>query len=103
MWYCKDEKMRKKVAVLIKDKNKQYEGLRTSLGLLLEDHIVSMYVIDHEIELTEAYYDNMGFIDEMEGHRYSNVSQNVEKHNFKAMTKEELGAQLRDYDVVIPF
>ena len=65
--------MAKKVAVLIKEKERQYEGLRTSLGLLMEFHIVSMIVLNHEIELTEEYKDNMEFIDEMEGTRYSNV------------------------------
>jgi hypothetical protein len=59
--------MAKKVAVLIKDKERQYEGLRSSLGLLMEFHIVSMIVLNHEIELTEEYKDNMEFIDEMEG------------------------------------
>jgi hypothetical protein len=50
--------MAKKVAVLIKEKERQYEGLRTSLGLLMEFHIVSMIVLNHEIELTEEYKDN---------------------------------------------
>ncbi len=36
--------MSKKVAVLIKDKARQYEGLRSSLGLLLDFHTVSMFV-----------------------------------------------------------
>jgi hypothetical protein len=45
-----------------------YEGLRTSLGLLLEDVSVSMFVLDHEIEeFSEAYSDNLGFLEEMEG------------------------------------
>ncbi|MBW1814281.1 MAG: hypothetical protein JRJ39_11605, partial [Deltaproteobacteria bacterium] len=38
-----------KVAVLIKDVDQQYEGLRTSLGLLLEAASVQMYVLGHEI------------------------------------------------------
>ena len=59
--------MGKKVAVLIRDKARQYEGLRSSLGLLLEDHAIDMFVLDHEIDMTEEYFDNMGFIDEMGG------------------------------------
>lgn len=93
----------KKVAVLIRDRHRQYEGLRTSLGLLLEDNIVSMYVLDHEIELTEAYYDNMKFVDEMEGFRFSNAPENAEKHGFKLLTLEQIGIKLKDYDVIIPF
>ncbi len=95
--------MGKKVAVLIKDKDRQYEGLRSSLGLLLEDHAVSMFVLNHEVEMTEEYEDNMGFIDEMGGARYSNVAANVEKYGFQQVTLDEIPWKLRENDIVIPF
>jgi hypothetical protein len=95
--------MGKTVAVVIKDKDRQYEGLRSSLGLLLEKHVVSMYVLDHEVEMTEEYSDNMGFIDEMGGGRYSNVPANVDKHGFKAVTLEDVAGKLAENEVVIPF
>lgn len=95
--------MSKKVAVLIKDKERQYEGLRSSLGLLLEFHTVSMFVLDHEIELTEEYKANMEFIDEMEGFRYSNVPANIEKYGFTAQSIEEMTERLNDYDLIIPY
>jgi hypothetical protein len=93
----------KKVAVLIKDKDRQYEGLRSSLGLLLEKHVVSMFVLDHEVTMTEEYADNMGFIDEMGGARYSNVPGNVEKHGFQRISLDELPAKLAESQVVIAF
>ena len=93
-----------KVAVLIKDADQQYEGLRTSLGLLLEAASVQMYVLNHEIKnMDEAYRDNMEFIDEMEGERYSNHPANVEKYGFKPVTTEELLVNLIDVDLIIPF
>ena len=95
--------MAKKVAVLIREKERQYEGLRTSLGLLMEFHIVSMIVLNHEIELTEEYKDNMEFIDEMEGTRYSNVPANVEKYGFESLGLEEIPKKLGENDVIIPF
>ncbi|MBW1778329.1 MAG: hypothetical protein JRJ54_12145 [Deltaproteobacteria bacterium] len=95
--------MSKKVAVLIKDKERQYEGLRTSLGLLLEFHTVSMFVLDHEIDMTEEYQDNMMFIDEMEGSRYSNVPSNVEKYDFKDVTLPEIARMITENDLVIPY
>lgn len=95
--------MSKKVAVLIKDKERQYEGLRTSLGLLLEFHTVSMFVLDHEIDMTEEYQDNMMFIDEMEGTRYSNVHANVEKYDFKEVTLSEIAKMITENDLVIPY
>ncbi len=95
--------MGKKVAVLIREKTRQYEGLRTSLGLLLENHIVSMFVLNHEIELTEEYRDNMGFIDELDGARYSDVVDNVNKYGFQPVTLEEIALKLRENKVIIPF
>ena len=93
-----------KVAVLIKDVDQQYEGLRTSLGLLLEAASVQMYVLNHEIKnMDEAYRDNMEFIDEMEGERYSNHPANVEKYGFKPITTEELLVKLKKVDLIIPF
>ena len=95
--------MGKKVAVLIKDKKRQYEGLRCSLGLLLENHRVGMYVLNHEINLTEEYYDNMLFIDEMDGNRYSNEKKNIEQHGFQSVSLKDMAAALKDYEIVIPF
>ena len=95
--------MAKKVAVLIKEKERQYEGLRSSLGLLMEFHIVSMIVLNHEIELTEEYKDNMEFIDEMEGTRYSNVPANIEKYGFEPLSLEKLPKKLMENEVIIPF
>jgi hypothetical protein len=95
--------MGKKVAVLIKDKERQYEGLRSSLGLLLENHEISMFVLNHEIELTEEYHDNMEFIDEMGGARFSNITENVDKHGFQMTSLNEMAAKLRDNEIIIPF
>ncbi len=95
--------MGKKVAVVIKDKDRSYEGLRSALGPLLENHVVTMFVLDHEPNVDEAYSDNMGFIDEMGGTRYSNVGANIEKHGFKPVKLEEVPAKLEENELVIPF
>jgi hypothetical protein len=93
-----------KVAVLINDADQQYEGLRSSLGMLLYNTEVQMFVVDKEIaNMDEAYEDNMGFLDEMEGERFSNNTANVEKYGFKHATIEEMGEMLRQADLVIPF
>jgi hypothetical protein len=93
-----------KVALLINNKKQQYEGLRSSLGMLLYSTNVEMYVIDHEIvNMDEAYEDNMGFLDEMEGERFSNNPVNIEKYGFKPASIEEMAAKLKEADLVIPF
>ncbi len=92
------------IAVLIKDVDQQYEGLRTSLGLLLEAASVQMYVLNHEIgNMDEAYSENMEFIDEMEGERYSNNPANIEKYGFKPISIEEMIVKLKEADLIIPF
>ena len=93
----------KKVAILIKNPEQQYEGLRSSLGMLLYDTEVQMFVLNQEIaNMDEAYRDNMGFLDEMEGERFSNNLANVEKYGFKYATIEEIGVRLRTADLIIP-
>ena len=93
-----------KVAVLINDVEKQYEGLRSSLGMLLYNTEVQMFVINKEIaNMDEAYQDNMEFLDEMEGQRFSNNRANVEKYGFTYASVEEMGEILQQADLVIPF
>lgn len=103
----------KKAVVLIKDPEQQYEGLRTSLGLLLESVEVKMVVLHHEVAALaaknedenayEAYLDNMEFIDEMDGERYSNNPRNVDEWGFKPVDSLGIAAMLRQADHVIPF
>jgi hypothetical protein len=94
----------KKVAVIIKDPEQQYEGLRTSLGLLLEATEVQMFVMNHEIaNMDEAYSDNMEFLDEMEGERYTNNAANAEKYGFKFLTTLEIAEKLKEASLFIPF
>ena len=94
----------KAVAVLINNKEKQYEGLRSSLGMLLYNTWVQMFVVNDEIaNMDEAYSDNMEFLDEMEGERFSNNSANVEKYGFQYITLADVGIKIHEADLVIPF
>ena len=94
----------KQAAIIIKDTQQQYEGLRTSVGLLLAGMRVQMFVLHHEIEtMDEAYRDNMQFMDEIGGERYSNNSENAEKYGFAHVTIAQAAARIRKADIVIPF
>ncbi len=95
--------MGKQVAVVTRDKERQFEALRTGLGLLLEHHSVSLFVLDHEIELDEHYLDNLGFIDEMGGDRYSNHGVNAARYGFQPVSLQETGRLLAEHDLIIPF
>jgi len=93
----------KKVAVVVRHPQRHYEALRTSLGCLLEDHQVSYLVLDEEIQPDEAFTDNLGFLEEMEGWRYSNHPANVEKYGFIFLDLAAMGELLRGQDIIIPF
>jgi hypothetical protein len=93
----------KQVAVLVRQPHRQYEALRSSLGCLLENHEVTYLVLDYPVQLDEAFSDNLGFLDEMEGRRYSNHPVNVKQHGFTYMSLAEMGELLRDQDIIIPF
>jgi hypothetical protein len=93
----------KKVAVLVRQPHRHYEALRSSLGCLLESHAVSYVVLEHEIAPDEAFSDNLGFLEEMEGQRFSNHPANAEKYGFTYLSLAEIGEFLRGQDVIIPF
>jgi len=93
----------KKVAVIVRHPERQYEALRGSLGCLLEDHRVSYVVLNEEIFPDEAFTDNLGFLDEMEGLRYSDHPANVAKYGFTYLNMPQLGELLRHQDIIIPF
>ena len=95
--------MGKRVAVITKDRNRQHEALRTGLGLLLEHHSVTVFVLNHEIERSEHYLDNLSFIDEMGGDRYSDHPANVERHGFRPVSLQETGRLLAEHDLIVPF
>lgn len=92
-----------KAAVIIKNVDQQYEGLRLCVGLLLNGTKVEMFVLHNEIaSMDEAYRDNMEFADEMDGKRFSNNSANVEKYGFRHATLTEVAGRIANADVIIP-
>jgi hypothetical protein len=95
--------MAKRVAVITKDQHRQHEALRSGLGLLLESHNVSLFVLNHGIEPNEHYLDNLGFLDEMAGVRYSDHPVNIEHHGFRPVSLQEAGSLLAEHDLIVPF
>ena len=94
----------KHAAVIIRDAQQQYEGLRTSVGLMLGGMQVEMFVLHHEIEtMDDAYRDNMLFLDEIGGRRFSNNSENAEKYGFSHVTVAQAAERIRRAEIVIPF
>jgi hypothetical protein len=96
-------KISKRVAVVIKDKEQLAEGLRTTAGLLLENHTASMFVLGQVIEITDKYKDDLEFLKEMDGMAYTDMKENAEQMDFDFLRPEELIRKLKENEIIIPF
>lgn len=91
-------------AVIIIEKSRQYDGLRTCIGLQLNDFKVKMFVLNDKIEnMDEAYRENMMFFKELGGECFSNNQINVEEYGFNFKSLKEVGKGLKNIDRIIPF
>ena len=98
----------KKAAVIIRNANNQWEGLRSSLGLGIQMIDAHMFVIG-EVQMSEdrfeAYKENLEFLkDDLEAKIYTDNEANVEKWGFfEYMSLDNMGEKLFEYDLIIPF
>ena len=97
-----------KVAIVMRDRNNYWEGLRSSLGLGLEMVDTDTFVIG-EVEMPEdreeGYKENLEFLkDDLEANHYTDTKANVEKWGFfEYLSLKDMGKKLRDYDLIVPF
>ncbi len=98
----------KKAAVIIRNANNQWEGLRSSLGLGVQMIDAHMFVIG-EVQMSEdrfeGYKENLEFLkDDLEAEIYTDNEANVEKWGFfEYMSLDIMGEKLFEYDLIIPF
>lgn len=94
----------KKVCFMYRHKDYAVDGIRSALGLAVENMYSYGVVMDSEIEqLDEHNQESIEMLRDMEGEIYSTVPANVEKNGFEPLTLEELGEKLRDMSIVIPY
>ena len=94
----------KKVAFMYRNKDYAVDGIRSALGLAVENMYSYGVVMDTEIEqLDEHDQESIEMLRDMEGEIYSTVPANVDKNGFEAITIEELGEKLRDMSIIIPY
>ncbi len=90
--------MGKKIAVLVTDR--QGEALRMSVGLILLDDTVDVFVLDRKMEETEKNLLNFETMKEMDMNVYTNVRENAE---MKYLSTDEIAEKLAEYDHVLPY
>lgn len=87
-------------------RNKDYavDGIRSALGLAVENMYSYGVVMDYEIEkLDQHNLESVEMLREMEGEIYSTIPANVDNNSFEAIDIEELGEKLRDMDIIVPY
>ncbi len=90
--------MPKKIAVIVRDN--QSEALRMSVGLILLDDIIDVYVLNQKVEPTETNQLYLETLQDMEMNTFSNVREN---DTMAFLSIEEIAVKLLDYDHVLAY
>ena len=90
--------MAKKIAVLVRDR--QGEGLRMSLGLILVDDVVDVYVLDRKLQATGETALHLETLKEMDIPVRTNCREN---EGMDYLTSEEIAQSLPQYDHILAY
>ncbi|MEE4313255.1 MAG: hypothetical protein V2J11_02095 [Desulfofustis sp.] len=94
----------KKAFFMYRNKDYAVDGIRSALGLAVENMYSYGVVMDCEIEkLDEHNMESIEMLRDMEGEVYTTVPANQEKNGFELLTLEEVGEKLREMDIIIPY
>lgn len=94
----------KKVCFMYRHEDYAIDGIRSALGLAVENMYSYGVVMDTEIpKLDELTQESIEMLRDMEGDVFSTVPANVEKNGFEPLTIEELGEKLREMTHIIPY
>ncbi|BCL62721.1 hypothetical protein DGMP_34140 [Desulfomarina profundi] len=94
----------KKVCFMYRHEDYAIDGIRSALGLAVENMYSYGVVLDKELpELDELTQESIEMLRDMEGDVLSTVQANIDKNNFTPITLEELGEKLREMTHIIPY
>jgi hypothetical protein len=90
--------MAKKIAILVRDR--QGEGLRMGVGMMLADDAVTVFVMDRKVEETEENMMNLETMNDMDIKTYTNFKGN---ENIEYLSTEEIAKKLLEFDIILPY
>jgi hypothetical protein len=94
----------KKVCLMYRHEDYAVDGIRSALGLAVENMYSYGVVIDKELpQLDELTKESIEMLRDMEGDVFTTVQADVEKNDFTPITIEELGEKLREMTHIIPY
>jgi hypothetical protein len=91
------------IAVLIRNSSDLKECLRSTIGLALENYIVTIYLLNLTIVPTPEISDMLAWLEDLEVDTYTTSRADSKSLNIRYRTPEEIGRALKDADLVIPF
>ncbi|MBW1636690.1 MAG: hypothetical protein JRC87_02285 [Deltaproteobacteria bacterium] len=94
----------KKVCLMYRHEDYAVDGIRSALGLAVENMYSYGVVIDKELPLLDDLTkESIEMLRDMEGDVFTTVQADVEKNDFTPITIEELGEKLREMTHIIPY
>ncbi len=90
--------VQKKIAVLVRER--QGEALRMSLGLILVDDLVDVYVLDKKLQATQETALHLETIKEMDMQIYTNCREN---EGMVYLPVDEIALRLPRYDHILAY
>ena len=93
-----------KVCLMYRHQDYAVDGIRSALGLAVENMYAYGVVMDQEIpKLDELNQESIEMLQDMEGDVFTTEPANVEVNGFELLTIEELGEKLREMTHIIPY
>jgi len=94
-----------KVCLMYRAKDSAIDGIRSALGLAVENMYAYGVVLDDVTmdKLDEHQVESIEMLQDMEGEIYSTKAANCELNGLEPITIEELGEKLRDMTHIIPY
>ena len=95
----------KKVCLMYRNKKSAMDGIRSALGLAVENMYAYGCVLD-DVDMDKMDEHNLESIEmlrDMEGEIYSTKASNCDLNQLEPISIEELGEKLRDMTNIIPY